>query len=349
MQKNSDGIVYVMFSRHHGSNNQLMAIAETIKQKRLIKPIHCELRTRAKILYPFYRWLCNKFFIGSCHRYIVNIVIKFFIRGSCPHLVAKDLIIAKTPPFEVPMMLLAHGTNAKTIFVGKPKRLSREFFTHLISTPSTPVSPASVYLSMMPTHINYDDIVEINNIRKDDNKVLFFLLGGKSQGFSYNNNDWEQICDCILYLSQKYAKQVLVSTSPRTGKDGERIIKQRLSSNSNIESIYFWGERKAEEASPMIPFIAASDCLFVTEDSAGMISDALVARRPLITLRLQENNYNSLSTPLVTYHEKRDHLLRLIVGEEAKVDITTWGKTVFIPLQKSWREELTSQLLNSLF
>jgi len=337
------GKIYVLLSKHQGSNNQLVALAECIGNNYSINPICCELRSRKKVFYPFYKVFCKillTYKIPFIFRKIINYCI---LNGDRPVLQTGDLIIGKTPPFEVSMMLLVHKTEAQKIFIGEPKHFSKKLFEHLISTPSTPVQRASITLSMMPTSMSYNDILVFEKTVVVDKDHWFFLIGGEANGFKYDDEDWGKLCDTIIAYAEKYNKKILISTSPRTGKIGENILRRRLERHNRIDTLFLWGEKKVNEESPLKKFMAISECIFVTEDSAGMISDALVARRPLISLRLQEDSYNSLSTPLTIYHANQQHLLRMVVGNN-DVDLHQWIQDCFVSLQQSWEEELVSQL-----
>lgn len=344
------GAIYVLKSKYHGSNNQLIALAEIVGQGRTVKPVRCELVSRIKLLYPLYRWLCRSSTESSTAGGVVFWARRFLLQGECPSLKKEDMVIAKTPPFEAPLLMLAQGTGAKKIFVGSPRRFSENAFDCLISTPSTPADAASVRLSMLPTLLSYQDITAAEGAKDTkhgggaESRPWCFFLGGNARGYSYSEADWRRICQQMISLSKQHSKKILVSTSPRTGADAEKIIKAMLGDQNEVESVFLWGENFEREGSPMLEYITVSDCLFVTEDSAGMISDALVSSRPVVSLRLKEDSFNPLSTPLAIYHAEKNHLLRLVVDEFDGVDIMHWQQDVFIPLQLGWREELTTQL-----
>lgn len=333
---------YVLTSKHHGSNQQLLALATNFPGDYEVVPVSCELRSRAKLLYCIY-----KLFIRLQKKSAFPIWIKTFINNILLDKAVKvisegDLIFAKTAPFEVPLLLLSASKNIKKIYVGEPVRVQRSYFDLIIGTPSTPVDRPDIFLEILPSKSTYREF-EAHRQKSSDKKIWSLFLGGNATGYHYDVVLIAELLDAMAALTNRYNIVWNISTSPRTGLEIENMMDEKLRSmTAVINSVNLWS--KGGQAR-VVDYLSVSDVIFVSEDSASMLSDAINSRLPLVSLRPHKScGYNSLVTPFFQYHENKKRLKRFTISELQSMDLNIALLNDFQPVEKCWVDDLNSQL-----
>ncbi|GLQ32503.1 hypothetical protein GCM10007876_29820 [Litoribrevibacter albus] len=242
------------------------------------------------------------------------------------------------------MHIMAAGTGAKTYFVGQPKRLPSSNYDLLVSTPSTPVKGTSLELEMLPTSFTYKEFLaeQVNLANQEDGWCL--LIGGNARGFSYEERHWKAIADYILSCCSSQGVQWLISTSPRTGKRAEDYLKQRLTPEAGFNGrVILWQKSKTIEQPSVMSMLATANRVYVTEDSASMLSEAVNTRLPVISLRPESSEYNALTTPLAEYHAQKAHIVRISLESvlSERTSIENWVVGDFSPLECCWSDVLS--------
>lgn len=329
---------YVLLSKYHGSNQQLIALANQLVGEDHVLKITCELRSRKKLFLPFFKLIFLLKRIVKPHGWLFKCLGKMALT-ECPHDIRPmDFIISKTPPFELPALMLTAGTGARSIHIGTPKRMKRSFFNTLISTPSTPVSHADIELEVLPTSLTFTEFqarkLKIN--RKSG--VWLMLIGGDAKGIHYDSSDWDVLINELLNVARIHTIKWLVVTSPRSCLELENRLSESAEAYPKaFEGLVLWGEG---DRTPIAECLARSEVAVVTEDSASMISEALNCRLPVFSCRPEASEYNSLTTPLVEHHEICSHLKRFALVQNELVERLTWLQNKHKPLTICWAEEL---------
>ncbi|MFC3153099.1 ELM1/GtrOC1 family putative glycosyltransferase [Litoribrevibacter euphylliae] len=341
MTKKTEPRVVVLLSKYHGSNQQLLAIAKHLNHGKVV-PIYCELRSRSKVFYLLYRFILWIREVSGLSPKLSNLLIRLVLRNSiqCHQ---SDIVLAKTPPFEFPLHLLASGSGAKAYFVGNPKRITRDKYDCLISTPSTQISDAEIQLDMMPTSFTYEEFINTRNSLAVDSNCWCLLIGGNARGFSYSDVHWKELVDYVIDSCVSENIRWVISTSPRTGLEAEDYLKRRLTENSGFSGdLHLWSEGVSENRVSVISLLAQAHRVYVTEDSASMLSEAVNTRMPVISLRPKKSEFNSLTTPLVEYHASKNRSYRVEI-EDLKTQATSiesWEITAFSPIESCWSKKL---------
>lgn len=335
--------VYLLESKYHGSNQQLRSVAREIFRGYEVISLKLELRSRAKILYSFYWLLLNVLNRTDSACFFSRHVKKLILKGyliSAEKISDGDVILSKTPPFEYPAAMLKAGSDAKLYHFGELKRLDRKYVDYVISTPSTPAEKPDISLDVMPTEMSLDNFLGRKEAYSED-KYYLMLIGGDARGFYYNDTDWESIIRFIEHQSKTYHVNWVISTSPRTGKRVERYIKERLIGNSHIKELVLWnmGGRKG-----IADCLSGSEVVFVTEDSASMLSDAINCQLPTVSIRPCQAGFNSLTTPLANYHESKNSILRVKTSQLSCFDFNEWVNREFCPVECCWTESWNKQI-----
>ncbi|MCU0858668.1 MAG: mitochondrial fission ELM1 family protein [Pontiellaceae bacterium] len=334
--------VYVLQSKYHGSNQQLLALASVLTETHHIIPLSCEVVSRKRVFYPLYRLLI---FIRSRlgQDSSVSERLARWALTDYVNVEAGSFILAKTAPFEFPAAILASGSKAGILFIGRPRRLSRQFYKTLISTPSSPVENADCSLDYLPVSFRYVEFVEARRSLNKEHRIWCVLLGGKARGYDYSDGCWENLLNGLMDRARNAGVLLSISTSPRSGDEVERLLRTyREAYPEVISDTVLW--REGDRRKPFDLLVNAS-CVFVTEDSASMISEALNTRLPVIDITPSCNCRHSLTAGLVEYHCARGSMLRVAVDEISATDVKGWIETEWKPVEECWSDAARRQLL----
>lgn len=334
--------VYVLESKYHGSNQQLSSVASEIFKNHEAIHLKLDMRNRSKVFLS----LCGLVLI-MLHRFGKNgvfsrIVKRILMKGmerQLPLIRDVDVILSKAPPFEYPSAFLKVGSGATSYHIGGLKRVDRKYFDFLISTPSTPVLNPDISLEVLPTRNLFDKSSKVHHFFSDNYYLM--LVGGSARGFDYNMNDWVALVDYIEETGKVDGVKWILSTSPRTGDEVEYFLKKRLDNSPHVKDLILWriGERKSLEG-----LMSGAEAVFVTEDSASMLSDSINCKVPTVSLRPINTSFNSLTTPFAKYHEKRGRIIRVVTSELRNFQVKTWVDNDFSPVDYCWTESWRRQI-----
>lgn len=289
------------------------------------------------MLYPVYFFcliiLCMVGPYGVVGRSIKRMVLKGF-SSIDQNVIDGDVIISKTPPYEYPSAFLKAGINAVSYHFGELKRLDRSFFDYVVSTPSTPAKKPDISLDVMPTGVSYKMFLD-HVARYTGRKYYLMLIGGSAKGIKYSRSDWDDIINFVVWQSEVNNIDWVISTSPRTTAKVEAYIESKVSNIHCVRELVLWnmGGRKS-----IADCLAGAEVVFVTEDSAAMLSDAVNCKLPTISIRPRQSVFNRLTTPLAEYHARRGSIARVITSELQDVSLKRWVDYDFNPVEFCWTE-----------
>lgn len=121
------------------------------------------------------------------------------------------------------------------------------------------------------------------------------LLGGKSKAYTFSADQVRKLCMQLKSLQAS----LMISTSRRTGKDNEDIIRSELGS---LDNVVFWDGSQAQTShlknaqasqqkpdiffkeNPYLGFLAWADFIIVSPDSASMLCEACSTGKPVYML-----------------------------------------------------------------
>lgn len=333
--------MYVIESKYLGSNHQLHALARIVSKNGDYYCLKSQTRSRSKFLLPLYLMIAAIKRHLKPGSWLARTLTQASLQNADFTLCDNDILICKTPPFELPALILAAGTDAKIYYLGTPKRVNRNLFHCIISTPSTPARAPDILLHTLPTSFTYNTFLE--HRRPATNSTWALLIGGNARGFTYSEKDWKDLTLTLAKFSATAGVRWLCSTSPRTPPKGENILKAfALQHPELFEAIHFWSN--AETRPSVLELLTRCEGVVVTEDSASMISEAVNTRLPTICLRPFAHQYNSLTTTLATQLESLGALARLELNEQTDFPLLEWRNSTFRPLTHCWSDTVEAYI-----
>jgi len=144
-------------------------------------------------------------------------------------------------------------------------------------------------------------------LRANGQRLWAIFVGGDGSGYRYHDADWHRLGAALQAMSAQYGVRWLVSTSRRTGRQGNAILRSYLDASVCAASIWY----EDESSEPLDAFIGAASRLFCTEDSLSMLAESLAMAKPVISLRPTDSSPSKTHRDALAYMVNMGLLLQL--------------------------------------
>jgi uncharacterized protein len=173
---------------------------------------------------------------------------------------------------------LAH--SLPVIQLGSPRGLHSSMFNALVTVEKYFDHPSNIVAAISPNL--YSPAVCSIAAQKDDlSDHILFLIGGEGIGYSYSVHEWEKMITSIQALNAKIKLPISIVTSRRTSSVIEDLFQSRL---KNILGDYSAWFHHGDKNFNLAALLGSAINIFVTEDSAMMISESISSGKPVTTL-----------------------------------------------------------------
>tara|TARA_Y100000748_G_scaffold129809_1_gene108756 strand:- start:5792 stop:6799 length:1008 start_codon:yes stop_codon:yes gene_type:complete len=191
-----------------------------------------------------------------------------------------DLIIAaggKTAPYTAALRIL---NKIPVIQLGSPRGLHSSLFNALVTVERYHEDSSNIIASITPS-LYSPEVCDQAAKEKGLSDHLLFLIGGEGIGYSYKEAEWKDLINSIKQIYKTTNLPITVVTSRRSDPEVEKKIQSEL---QNIPLDYSaWFHQGAKNFNLAALFGSAKN-IFVTEDSAMMISESISSGKPVTTL-----------------------------------------------------------------
>jgi uncharacterized protein len=249
-----------------------------------IKVEYIDVEIKSKLKRKLLRFLLNSF--SSFFENKNNLkYLPFFYKKSSSPLINPDLIISTGGNTSNLNAWLSKAYECKNILNGSLRGLNETLFTN-ITTVIDLGYKNQIILDVAPSLVTKEKLKNeseffIKEKMIDENQIYYSLLiGGNGSGYTYDNDFFDNLITFVKELSSKNNISWLITTSRRTSIDIEKRLEDELKNYSS----YFVSYNKKEEK-VLVPFLGLSTKIFVTEESASMISEAISSSKPVFTLK----------------------------------------------------------------
>lgn len=289
-----------------GHYNQSEGIAKALEH--LCSEVeYIEIQIRNKFSRIFLKYILNFYTSFFSNKENLKYLKYFFTKFSIPKN-RPDLIVSTGGNTVNLNAWFASAYQSKNIFNGRLRGQKEELFTCI-----TTVIPLGyhneVVIDVAPSVISQDTHNTNLFIQKHklNEKYYTLLIGGDGAGYKYNSDFYDMIKHFIINTSKVDNIKWLISTSRRTPLDIEENLQQELSKVCAYFVAY-----NSQPQKVLNPFLQIGEKIFVTEDSASMISEAITSRKPVFTIyenNTKDDNYNKILNKFA--NEKKIKRVRL--------------------------------------
>lgn len=310
--------VLIISDGRAGHFNQSLAVAEAIKKIEDVEVKYIEVKIKKFGKY-FLRTLLNtslgqKLCKGAHFLKLIPLFYEGYIWDQKP-----DIIISAGKDTSLLNALLALNYGSKNFFIGDPKKLDHHLFTAILTVLDLGYDN-QIILDVAPTRSYNGDLKEFAEKHDIDLQSEYYtlLIGGDGSGYRYTYEDIEQLITFVNAATDK--AKWLVTTSRRTHEIYEEKMKKEMKAECFIA--YHNNPQKVVSG-----FLRLSSKIFVTEDSASMVSEAVAAQKEVYVFspgyaKPDENYQKILEKFLKNGHIRRIKISKLFDLQEAKPEFT---------------------------
>ncbi len=253
-----------------GHINQSIGIAEMLKES--VKSSYKVIDVKLK--YSLFRGLQYIYIKNLSKRLTdrhIEIILSFFKKID---LSDYELIISTGGKLSVFNAAVSKKYNKKNIHNGSLRGIPSAYFSVSLALKTKNNNSSNIETILPPNRFS-----PIKHNRKK-NKSLF-LIGGNGSGYKYKKEDFFELCQQIKKYSIDSGKIPVIVTSRRTKKSHELLIKDYLKDYRDDKSVWFHSGLGKINLSNVFKLV---DEIFVTEDSASMISESISSGLRVFTI-----------------------------------------------------------------
>ena len=311
--------VLIISDGKSGHMTQSLGLVNYLKKTFAVDDETLQIRPRIKVANPLLGKLLNK--KSSRADLVFKLFYKFDtsqIRSNKP-----DLIISAGGNTCGVNALLAQKYKCTNLYFGSLRKHQPQLFSGVITTTEMPDVDNSIILDVVPTLIDTEKLQEAASIFLKAHSDVFadttrnlwvMLIGGDGSGYNYSKEDYKDMVSGMITLAKKHKIRWLVTTSRRTGVENENYLQSLLQEQGQNEiayAVYF--NKKPEKI--MQAYLGAGEIIYCTEDSTSMVSEAIISKKPVITLRGATKNINKGHKAVITRFAKNKHIKRIKMDE----------------------------------
>ncbi len=199
-----------------------------------------------------------------------------------------DLIISAGGNTLFANTALSKALNVNNIYSGTLKGYNSRLISKVFTVVAIKGIKNNVVLDLPPANISDISVTH-------DQPFYTLLIGGDGAGYTFSQADWQHLVIAISEIAQLNNIKWKITTSRRTGEAVEKQLRKILDTDVVDEVVWF----SSNPQKVVKRFLAEGQVIFCTEDSLTMISEAIYAHKPVVTLqpemmKPEENDYQAL-------------------------------------------------------
>jgi KDO2-lipid IV(A) lauroyltransferase len=306
-------VILVLSDEKAGHLNQSLAVAHQIQRARMtqdykiedtsINIVKVEYKNRFSrllltLVAPFASWRCHgrMYFMRWClkkdsYENLMKTYAEFIV--SCGSSLAPVNIFMKKE------------NNARNVIVMKPGfLLGLKKFNFVIVPKHDKVKPRKgvVETILAPNLIENNALKAAgeklkNRVRFERDKTIGLLIGGDNPEFRLSGDLLKKVMADVLKSCESNDADLLVTTSRRTSKEQESIIKSVLGKNPRCKLLVIANENNPEGT--LAGILALSNVVIVSGESISMVSEAVSSGKKTIAFSLDKKKYSMTKHELV--------------------------------------------------
>lgn len=245
-----------------------------------------------------------------------------------------DIVISCGSSLSLVNLWLAKDNNARSVIIMKPSFINlKKFDLAIVPEHDHPQRLKNVVITLgPPISIEPKTLLEKGRELKDRFKLserpkIGVLLGGNTKGYYFEKKDIDNLIDKLKKICSELNLGLLITTSRRTPKEIEYLLKERLANFNNCELLIIANENNFPGAVEGI--LGLSVVVIVSAESVSMLSEAASSGRSVIAFkpRLKKTNFLFKTT-------KQTSFLNRLIKEEYVVGLEVDRLAEFIKNRK---------------
>lgn len=303
-----------------------------------------EIALRAKFLSKVLRWLV----MTGAHVWLCKVFggtgwLRFFYR-NVPEWGDQDIVLSAGGDSLYLNVIYSKFFNKPNVFVGSLRGLD----SRLVAIPVFYMKKGyenECVVDVLPAPISYQDCINeaerfLGKHKNVGTSETYWavLIGGSIPGYRFRvdsvRNWLSRMCD----RAESVGAKLLITTSRRTDRHVTKAVSELVHRRRRLVSYYVNYSAYPEKV--VRPYLGLADIVYCTEDSASMISEAVVARKPVVTVRPENSFPDEKMVSLLSLMESLFYIKRVVLGDGVVDDVDWWR-----PVTSEKMENLAKRLL----
>jgi mitochondrial fission protein ELM1 len=253
--------------------NQSIGISKALESELPHERVAISFQLRFKILRPLMRALAN-FFPLLLNRFTLTLFYRHDALPSKP----PTLILSAGGNTLFANAAIARMYGVSNVFSGTTKGYRHKLVRLVFTVSPLENTTNNVVLDLPPANFS---TAPGDKQTKSVRRFYALLVGGEGAGYHYQDADWRLLAAALGEISQREGSKWLLTTSRRTGEQFESLLRLAVPSECCERAVWY----ATEPAKVVKSFLSECEAVFCTEDSLTMISEAIYAHKPVITLQ----------------------------------------------------------------
>jgi hypothetical protein len=244
---------------------------------------------------------------------------------------------------------LARRLGCPLVFCGDPSPLPARWCDVVLSPVPIPGHTRVIETELLVTEMSPQRIENRGGayrdacVRMGGNQLAALLVGGDSRSHHYAESDWKALADGINRLGSR-GWRWLISTSPRTPPAAEALLRSLVNTRYLVKPV--WWHDCPERV--ILDFLGAAEIVAVTQDSLSMLSEAMAAGKPVLSLVPVDVRHSAFLESVLQAQQSRRRMIRVPIARLGDQEV---GADQFVTVKSDLAAEYASraaQLLTSL-
>lgn len=260
-----------------------------------------------------------------------------------------DLIVSAGGATEWASARLARALGVPNIFLGSLRSCLPGAFTVLPRIESGDASQILV-MDLVPSEIDAafveSALTAAPAVAGLAGRHWTVLIGGDGSGCVWTPSDHAAQADRLIAEATRADVKLIVTSSRRTGEEGERVWRERLEASDRLALGVWFSRRESEPNQPRLAaLLGKGERLIITEDSASMVNEAVAAAKPVATIAPAASGLDALLDCMLDRLAAKRRLVRLRGTDWTLADMPddTWS-----PMPAAWHAPFGRELLERL-
>ena len=292
--------IWILSDGLAGHYNQSIGISNAIQSQTPHDAVIINIRLRYKFLRSVMRLIANHLPYLLGYR-----SLSFFYQHDPLPQTPPSLIISAGGNTLFANIALSKATRTTNTFSGTLKSYTPNNVTTVFTVTPLKAKTNNTVLDLPPANI---ETVPNNSPAQP---FYTLLIGGDGAGYIYTDEDWTQLAHAMSVIAKRDNITWKVTTSRRTGETVERKLESQLSEDCIAEAIWF----SSNPQKVVKRFLAEGQIIFCTEDSLTMVSEAIYAHKPAVTLQPKAMNPDSNDSQALEKYQTSKYIIRCPIAE----------------------------------
>ena len=233
-------------------------------------------------------WMPGRLLSSLVNRGLASEYILRSIYGIDPDLEQTDLIVSAGGNTLAANIAAARITGAKNIFYGSLRRYRPEDFSLVMTSYPSRAGLPHHFMTLKPSALDPDDIppFQADTSQCDLPSSIGLIVGGNSGTISFRTADWDRLIGFINQCNRDYGTEFIVANAPRTPD----IVSDRFASLLGTCEGPITSFLDIRQVGPgtLPQLLRQVPAVIVTADSSTMVSEAVWARRAVVSVAPQD-------------------------------------------------------------